>query len=282
MSSLRSIDWENINDFLLSSTMLPSLLKPQELCQLSCVSKKHHKICNESRYWEQTETEVRFKYLANYSFETKAFELLRKQDDLKNQYLRYKSLKYQTLDGFITGYKIGSKYLKENPDLHRKILESAVGLSLISSVISYFSFRHSFSLSDTNSIQIIDKNSFYSITCTALTGLGTFVATIELVPVSRGLLESFRITFPMLLRLTKKRMLEDKSLTITEISIGTTMAACTGVSASSALALSLTAVSIGKIVDKSILTKKGSRTLLSIVKKILLFAPTVFQCCRRR
>lgn len=276
MSSFQACDWKNVNCFLLNTYEIPSFLGPNELCVLSCVSKKHRDVCSQEKYWRIPDVELRLENIFQNSVDKPILDLT---GNIKRQYIKYSGLKYRTVKEFNYGYSEGIEYMKHHP----RINETASAIFSVNTSIlcttAYFTYNWDF---DQKNININPSE----VICTtfALFGAGNlflWTAAIKAIPCGKGILKSSRIAFPMLIKLASKRMLENKVLTLTDISVGTTLIACAGISTCPAIALSTIAVGVAKIADESI-AKKGSQTLLGIICKLSKLIPSIFQQCRRR
>lgn len=352
MTSLQPLDWKNVNEFLLTSNQVPSFLSPEELCTLSRVSKIHHeicsqqkfwshtvkvyppthsflshkelcllsrvskthnKICSQSLYWKQIKTKTSIKHHSiQYSEEQCLLSCVSKEYhdisnqlqcwkkskvenslsdvSLKSKYLKRKSLNYRITKAFDKEFDVNLDYIKTNRKFQISLLATTIIFFHIISLISFTEFLKNLSKispeNDQNIVGHFSKNNILAFISSILRGasrtMPIIVGSLGLITVGRGIYQSSKIAFPILLKVAKKRMLEDKVLTLTEITAGTAMVAYIGVNAIPAVAISTTAVGIAKIADKSIITKRGSRALLTVVKKTATLISSIFKCCVRR
>lgn len=280
MSSLQPFDWKNINCFLLNTYEISSFLKPNELCVLSCVSKKHRDVCSQEKYWRIPDVELRLENIFQNSVDKPILDLT---GNIKRQYIKYSGLKYRTVKEFNYGYSEGIEYMKHHP----RINETA---SAIFSVNTSILYTIAYCIYDWESyqknIKFRDKSNPIELLCISFGSffagnLFLWTAAISAIPCGKGILKGSRIAFPMLIKLATNRMLENKALTLTDITAGTAIMACAGISTVPALTLSTIAVGVAKIADESI-AKKGSQTLLGIICKLSKLIPSIFQQCRRR
>lgn len=290
-----------------------SFLSNKELCVLSRVSKTHNKICNQSLYWKQIKTKTSFKHHSiQYSEEQCLLSCVSKENhdfsnqmqcwrktkvekslsdiSLKAKYLQHKSFNYRITEAFEKELTPNLDYIKSNRKFQISLLATTIIFFHIISLISFTEFLKTLSKispeNDQNIVRHFSKNNtlafIFSIQRGVSRTIPIIVGSLGLITVGAGIYKSSKIAIAILLRIAKKRMLENKVLTLIEITAGTGMVTFTGVNAIPAIAISTTAVGIAKIADKSIITKRGSRALLTVVKKTATLISSIFKCCVRR